>query len=656
MFCGRTMLAVKKTTFSTLLVLLVSIYSSFAFAIDYDSAVNDIAQRLDKASQLYEQGDKDQAKTTVQMAYFEVFESLEGPVRINYSQQYAYQLEAKFGDIRKLIVAGKPVDEVDTEINWLKKEILGLPEILASGHQLKAENTNLHTEDILPFWREAVTSIDTQLNAALTEYRESGEQPESAAEKQQRAFDLVQQAQFKGYKNTELEIAIRLHRSAERSAEYNAAFRSIAKITKQPFNQQNLIRFGYELSTLVQGLKDELPGLPATRDFQVPGTAKNADTAVAARDWNPVVSDIMTAIDGAIDSYQHGDKTAAILAVQDAYFDHFEASGMENAVGSRDSAFKSELEGYFTRIVSMLKANQAQADIDQQVQKLKVGLMDAAGNLSEGNLSWWAMLIASFTIIFREGLEALLIVAAITAYLIKNDASDKLHVVKNSVVVGLIASAITAVLFQWLFENSGASRELLEGITMLIAVVVLFSMSYWLLSKVEAAQWKRYLESKLATSITTGSLFGLWLASFLAVYREGAETVLFYFALAADTNSQTMVALIAGFAIGVLLLAVIFFVMRYSVVKLPLKPFFIFTGGFMYLMAFVFAGKGVLELIEGKLFQPTLISGAPEFAPLGIYPYMETLLPQLALIVAAVFALIVMKARSKRDLAQQARC
>ncbi len=73
-------------------------------------------------------------------------------------------------------------------------------------------------------------------------------------------------------------------------------------------------------------------------------------------------------------------------------------------------------------------------------------------------------------------------------------------------------------------------------------------------------------------------------------------------------------------------------------------------------MAFVFAGKGVLELIEGKLFQPTLISGAPEFAPLGIYPYMETLLPQLALIVAAVFALIVMKARSKRDLAQQARC
>ncbi len=173
-----------------------------------------------------------------------------------------------------------------------------------------------------------------------------------------------------------------------------------------------------------------------------------------------------------------------MLAMQDAYFDHFEASGMENAVGSRDSNYKSELEGYFTRIVSMLKANQKVDDIQVQVKLLKQGLMDASDTLSEGDLGWWAMLLASFTIIFREGLEAMLIVAAITAYLIKNDASDKLHVVKNSVVVGLIASAITAALFQWLFENAGASRELLEGITMLIAVVILpFSMSYWLLFK-----------------------------------------------------------------------------------------------------------------------------------------------------------------------------
>jgi high-affinity iron transporter len=81
-------------------------------------------------------------------------------------------------------------------------------------------------------------------------------------------------------------------------------------------------------------------------------------------------------------------------------------------------------------------------------------------------------------------------------------------------------------------------------------------------------------------------------------------------------------------------------------VRLPLKPFFMFTGSFMYLMAFVFAGKGVLELVEGKLFQPTLINGFPEISWLGIYPYVETLLPQVVLLLAALVALWVMRRKS----------
>lgn len=89
--------------------------------------------------------------------------------------------------------------------------------------------------------------------------------------------------------------------------------------------------------------------------------------------------------------------------------------------------------------------------------------------------------------------------------------------------------------------------------------------------------------------------------------------------------------------------------MRYSVVKLPLKPFFMFTGSFMYLMAFIFAGKSVLELIEGKLFEPTLVANVPEISWLGIYPYIETLTPQAILLIAAVFALFYMKHQSKKQ-------
>lgn len=157
--------------------------------------------------------------------------------------------------------------------------------------------------------------------------------------------------------------------------------------------------------------------------------------------------------------------------------------------------------------------------------------------LGEGEETQWSLLLYSLMIIVREGLEALLIVAAIVAYMVKNNHQDKLPLIRQSVIVALYASVITAAIFQMLFTNSGASRELLEGITMLIAVVMLFFMSYWLLSKVEARHWKAWLEGKLSHSLSRGSLVGLWLTSFLAVYREGAETVLFYYALIGDANT-----------------------------------------------------------------------------------------------------------------------
>lgn len=152
------------------------------------------------------------------------------------------------------------------------------------------------------------------------------------------------------------------------------------------------------------------------------------------------------------------------------------------------------------------------------------------------------MFLYSLLIILREGLEALLIVTAIVAYMVKNNHHDKLPVIRQSVYVALGASVVTAFIFQLIFENSGQNRELLEGFTMIIAVFMLFSMSYWLLSKVEAQNWKRYLEGKLSTALTAGSLFGLWLTSFLAVYREGAETVLFYYALVGDAKSVVSLA------------------------------------------------------------------------------------------------------------------
>lgn len=607
------------------------------YAKDYPALIADIESRLNKTALLYEQNQVEQARTEVQMAYFEVFENLEGPIRINFSAQKSYQMEASFGEIRRMITQGQPLAQVQQKIAQLIQDLHQVLPALENGHQLMAEGQHgaYENQDILPYWQQQFKIIDDTLAQAVTAYEQQNFKT---------AKTLVQQAQYDGYKNSEMEISIRQNRSASISAAINQQFYDLIRLTDQ---QAPIAEFGYNITLLLQDIEEQLPNLPATREHQQPVIADTSDST--EQDWQQISQQIKDNIQTAIKLYQQGDNKQAMLAVQDTYFDIFESSGMENKIGARDSQFKTQLEGYFTRLVGLIKTNADNEKIQQQASELAQQLDQAVTILQQNTDNHWSMLLYSLLIIVREGLEALLIVAAIVTYLIKNNHQDKLPIIRQSVYVALIASLVTAVLFQMLFENSGANRELLEGFTMIVAVVMLFSMSYWLLSKVEAENWKRYLEGKLSNALTTGSLIGLWFTTFLAVYREGAETVLFYYALIGDANNTiSYFYLLAGFIIGVIILAICYFIIRYTVVRLPLKPFFMVTGCFMYFMAFVFAGKSVLELIEGKLFEPTLLHNIPEISWLGIYPYVETLIPQIILIIAAIFALFYMKYQSKK--------
>lgn len=624
----------------TLFSLLISV--SVWAATNYAPFIEDIEQRLDKTAELYSQQQTDEARRTVQMAYFEVFENLEGPIRINISASKSYEMESAFGEIRRMIGEKKPLADVQSRIDWLKTSLREVEPVLDGGHRLVAEEQHsaLTRADIAVHWQESFRIIDDLLAQAVNDYQ---------AGNYATASQHVQQAHYQGFKNSEMEMSVRQNRSAKDAAAINQQFSALIALAAQP---DRLNDVSYQVTTLLQDIEDILPGLPTTRDDQQIAAPQTADNAPAVEEssrtnWGDVASGINQSIQDAIARYQRGEAQNAILDVQDSYFDRFEASGMENKIGSRDSAFKTTLEAYFTRLVSLMKAGQPAERLQSEASALEQDLQKAVTMLGEGEETQWSLLLYSLMIIVREGLEALLIVAAIVAYMVKNNHQDKLPLIRQSVIVALVASVITAVIFQLLFTNSGASRELLEGITMLIAVVMLFFMSYWLLSKVEARHWKAWLEGKLSHSLTKGSLVGLWLTSFLAVYREGAETVLFYYALIGDAKDVAgHMAIGAGFVIGCVVLLAAWLVMRYSVVRLPLKPFFMFTGSFMYLMAFVFAGKGVLELVEGKLFQPTLINGFPEISWLGIYPYVETLLPQAVLLLAALLALWVMRRKS----------
>ena len=604
-------------------------------AQDFRAFADDIAQRLDATNELYQQGKTDEAKRKVQMAYFEVFENLEGPIRINISMQKSAEMEAEFGNIRRLIGNGAPQEEVQQRLQALRDEVQKVVPVLESGHKLVAHGSHSALDGIDPGWAVAYQALDDNLAAAVSAFEKG-----NGAEAKKR----VQQAQYDGFKNSDMETTIRLQKPGRAAEIINRKF---AALMKQAGSDDSIDAFGYSVTTLLDDVQDALQGVPAPASAAPPVE----DTASAGKDWSGTQKELLAALAQATQTYQAGDTAKAVGQVQDSYFDIFEASGMENAVGARDANFKTELEGHFTKIVGLMNAGKDVASIQQEIAAFSAGL-DKALELLGGNQGGIALFFFSLTIILREGLEALLIVAAVIAYIHKSGHSDKQRVITGSVVWALVASVITALLFKWLLSNAAAGREILEGVTMLIATVMLFGMSYWLLSKVEAQHWKAYLQKKIGTSLSQGSLIGLWLTSFLAIYREGAETVLFYFALASNAKSPLDYGyLFAGLAVGIIALAIIYLIMRHSVVRLPLKPFFMFTGIFMYLMAFIFVGKGIAELINGKLFAATAIKGIafPAWMEqrLGIMPYWETLLPQLVLLAAALFALWVLFGRKK---------
>lgn len=374
-----------------------------------------------------------------------------------------------------------------------------------------------------------------------------------------------------------------------------------------------------------------------------------APAAMAAgQSFSGVVEEIDKHLQDAYTNYQQGDVAGAKNLVDEAYFGPYESGQMEKAVRLNISAKRNaEVESAFKQLKKDMVKGEPASQIKQQIEQLVSGLKADAktldGDLS-GSSTGFGAFLASFLIIVREGFEAILVIGAIIAYLVKSGYQEKVKVIYQSTAAALVASLLTAWVLTKVFSISGASREVLEGATMLLAVVVLFSVSYWLVSKSEAQRWQSYIKDKVQGSLNKGSTFALWSAAFLAVYREGAETVLFYQAMMSGTTDLSMV--LAGLGVGILALALIFAIIRYGSVKLPMKPFFLGTSFLLYYLAFVFAGQGVGELQTAGVISSTSIN-IPTVAWLGIYPTWESLAPQLLLLAIAVIGFVYQAKRRK---------
>ena len=338
------------------------------------------------------------------------------------------------------------------------------------------------------------------------------------------------------------------------------------------------------------------------------------------------------------------DSAVALRSDKVAFDAYLTFEEVETDVRARNAALAGELEDAFAAVRTRAAAGASGEELEAIHARLLSGL-ERAERLVADRGSSTNLFMQSFVLLLREGFEAILIVAALMTFLAKAGATERRRHVAQGAWAAVAASAVTAVLIEALFELTPGQREAFEGVTLLLATAVLFYVSYWLLTKIEVAKWNAFVKGRMQEALQTRSGFALSSVAFLAVYREGFETILFYKALLTSGSSpgaggSGTAAVVGGLLVGAVALALVYLGIYRFGLKVPLRPFFGISGAMLYYMAFVFAGKGVADLQEAGLVKTSVIEWAPRIPVLGIYPTLESLALQLLLIVLLIVAVV----------------
>lgn len=391
--------------------------------------------------------------------------------------------------------------------------------------------------------------------------------------------------------------------------------------------------------------------------------AKKKNLGRNGRTWSQVAQEMNVILDKSASTYKAAkankqEVAKAVDLVNEAYYQYYEKLGFEkNVMNAISGSRVSTVEYQFKECRQAMNNGKSFAQTKKLFTDLKSMLIEDASKLDGGaaaNANVFMQFITSsfgqaFIILLREGLEALLVVAAIIAYLIKSGHKSMVKYIYMGLVAGIAASLVVAALFGLLFNGSGPQQEITEGVVALFAMLMLLYTSNWMISRSSVQAWNEYIRNQTTAAVSKGSLISLVLLSFLAVFREGAETVIFYQAIfAVSSGADSMIW--GGFVAAAAVLVVIFLLIRFASVRIPIRPFFAGTSALMCILVVIFAGGGVHALIEGDALAGAYIQGLPTNDWLGFYPYVETISAQVvaAIVVVALLCASFVRARKSQ--------
>ncbi|TPF93170.1 iron permease [Bifidobacterium sp. UTBIF-68] len=516
-------------------------------------------------------------------------------------------------------------------------------------------------------WAEVSTAMDKQLNEGLKTYKDGNTAGSTSAFMS--AYNQI-------YVASNFTAVVHDTIGADKQLAQQQAFQGIQNLSYTAGNEDQLAQQIASLTADLDATAQQLDGnaqlakpkayaealqQQLAKERKELDAKKKKNPGKGNRSWTDVANEMTPILDNAYKAYEQGDGAKGATLVNNAYYQYYEKLGFEKNVMNAISGNRvSEVEYQFKMCRKSMNTGAPLKDTKKLIDDLKAMLVKDAGILDGGAADQeggFTKFITSavgqaFLILIREGLEALLVVAAVIAYLVKSGNKRFTKWIYVGVLVGLAGSGIIAVIFGLMFGGSGPQQEIMEGICALIAMGMLLWTSNWMLNKSSVEAWNRYIRTKTEAAVASvssqaesgekvafGTVVSLAMLSFLAVFREGAETVIFYESI--YSMSQDSKGMWTGGIAAAVVLVIIFLIIRFTSVKIPIGPFFLITSILMSVLVVVFAGGGVHALIEGDALPANYLQGVPTNDWLGFYPYVETIVAQIIAAIAVIALFVV---------------
>ncbi|WP_436895065.1 FTR1 family protein [Mammaliicoccus sciuri] len=298
---------------------------------------------------------------------------------------------------------------------------------------------------------------------------------------------------------------------------------------------------------------------------------------------------------------------------------------VESEISTRNGALYTKIEQKIPQYAGQLDEDNKD-DIGSQLETLN---QEIKSTISKTSYTFWDAAL----ILLREGVEALLIIMALLTVTRKSEQTKASKWIVTGSVIGIVLSIALAFIFKAIFENLGSTRELTEGLVGIGSVILMIIVGIWLHSKSSLDSWQNFINKNMDKAMSTGSIVTFGLVAFLSVFREGAETIIFYLGIVGKISTWS---LILGIIVASVILALIAIFFNQITKWIPIHRLFFIMSLFIFILAFKILGVSIHTLQILNIVPQHTINHLPFIDLIGFYPTYETLIPQLALVILVV--------------------